>query len=107
MKTPVVLGLILAAAAPLATAAAADRPTAVEVRFSDLDLNNPNDAAVMLGRLDDAALEACGAAPFESLREYQLAIRDSRCYAHSLSRAVAELNAPAVTAVFEREHGAG
>jgi len=105
MKTLVLFALALAAAAPLATVAHADRPTAVGVRFNDLDLNNPTDAAVMLGRLDDAALQACGAAPFESLREYQSTIRQSRCYVRSVSRAVATLGAPAVTAIFDREYG--
>jgi UrcA family protein len=104
MKTLALFALALAAAAPLATVAHAEQPTAVGVRFNDLDLNNPGDAAVMLGRLDQAALQACGASSFESLREYQLAIRHSRCFDRSVSRAVAELNAPALTAVFEREH---
>lgn len=105
MKTPVLFALALAAAAPFATAAHADRPTAVEVRFNDLDLNNPADAAVMLGRLNNAAMQACGAAPFASLHEYRLAIRRSSCYASSLSRAVSELNAPALNALYDGEYG--
>jgi UrcA family protein len=103
MKTPLLFALALAAAAPVATAAHADRPTAVAVRFNDLDLNNRTDAAIMLGRLDDAAMQACGADPFSSLREYRMSIRSSRCYARSLSRAVSELDAPEVTAMFEQQ----
>jgi UrcA family protein len=105
MKTPILFALALAAAAPAAMPAHADRSTAVEVRFRDLDLNRPTDAAVMLGRLENAAMEACGASPFSSLREYQMAIRESRCYARGVSGAVAELNAPALTALYERETG--
>lgn len=105
MKSPILFAMALAATAPVALPAHADRPTAIGVRFNDLDLNRPADAAIMLGRLDEAALQACGASPF-SLREYQLAIRHwSRCYADSLGRAVSELNAPALTAVYERERG--
>ncbi|HLZ83640.1 MAG TPA: UrcA family protein [Caulobacteraceae bacterium] len=104
MKTPILFALALAAAAPVAMPAHADRPTAVEVRFNDLDLNRPSDAVVMLGRLDQAALQACGASRF-SLREYQQSIRWSRCYADGMGRAVSELNAPALTAAYERETG--
>jgi UrcA family protein len=105
MKTPIIIALALAAAAPVAMPAYADRPTAVEVRYGDLDLNRSTDAAIMLGRLDKAALQACGAFPFSSLREYRLAIRGSRCYANGMRRAVAELNAPAVTSLYERQAG--
>jgi UrcA family protein len=105
MKTPVLFALALAAAAPLATVAHADQPTAVGVRFNDLNLSKPTDAAVMLGRLDHAAMQACGAAPFESLREYQSAIRHSRCYVRGVGRAIATLDAPAVTAIFDRQYG--
>jgi UrcA family protein len=105
MKTPILFAMALAAAAPVAMPAHADRLTAVEVRFGDLDLNRPSDAAVMLGRLDQATLEACGATPFASLREYQQAIRWSRCYAKGMNRAISELNAPELTALYEREMG--
>jgi len=107
MKTPIVFALALAAAAPIAMPAHADRATAVGVRFNDLDLNRPTDATIMLDRLDQAAMQACGAAPFASLREYQQAVRWSRCYAHSLNRAVSELNAPELTAMYERRMGGG
>lgn len=106
MKTPVVFALALTAAAPAAMPAHADAPTAIAVRFNDLDLNQPTDAAVMLGRLDRAAIQACGASPFGSLREYRLSIRWSRCYANSMNRAISLLNAPELTAMFDREMGA-
>jgi UrcA family protein len=104
MKTPLLFALALAVAAPVAAAAHEDGPMTVEVRYGDLDLNKPDDAAIMLGRLNEAALQACGAAPFESLREYRLTIRHSRCYVRSLSRAVGELNSPTLTAAFDREY---
>ena len=105
MKTPILFALALAAAAPMAMPAFADGPTTVGVRFGDLNLNQPADAAIMLDRLDQAAMEACGASPVSSLREYRLAIRGSRCYARSLSRAVADVNAPEVTAMYEHQAG--
>jgi UrcA family protein len=105
MKTPILFALALAAATPAAMPAYADGPAAVGVRFSDLNLNQPTDAAIMLDRLDQAAMQACGAFPFSSLREYRVAVRGSQCFTRSLSRAVAELNAPEVTAVYEHHAG--
>ncbi len=105
MRTPILFALALAATAPIAMPAYADSPTSVGVQFGDLHLNQPVDAAIMLDRLDQAAMQACGASPFSSLREYRLAIRGSRCYARSLSRAVADLNAPEVTAMYEHQAG--
>jgi UrcA family protein len=105
MKTSILFALALASAAPVAMPAHAEGPTTVGVRFNDLDLNRPTDAAIMLGRLDSAAMQACGASPFGSLREYRLSIRWSRCYTDGISRAISELNAPALTALYEREMG--
>ena|SRR5579875_2096896 len=93
----------LLAAALLATpfaaqaqALASDQPTAVAVTARDLDLNNPSDANRMLGRLGDAALEACGASPF-SLPQYRDAVRRSDCYRNGVDQAVASLDAPALS----------
>lgn len=47
-------------------------------------------------------MQACGAFP-SSLRDYRLAVRGSRCYTTSVSRAVAALNAPEVTAIYEHQ----
>ena len=56
----------------------------------------------MLGRIGDAALEACGASTF-SLPEYRAAVRRSDCYRGGVDGAVASLNAPAVTDAY-RHH---
>jgi UrcA family protein len=82
--------------------AQSDTAGSVGVRYDDLDLNQSDGAATMLHRLSSAAMEACGASDF-SLREYRLSIQDSRCYASRVGRAVAELNAPAVTALYDRD----
>jgi UrcA family protein len=89
------LGLALAAPT-LATAAAGDPSTAVAVRYGDLDLNRTSDARVLLDRIKDAALDACGA-DRSSLREYRFAVQRSACYRAGVTHAVAELGAPAVT----------
>jgi UrcA family protein len=99
------MSILVFAAAAMALPACAETSATVGVRFADLNLNQPSDAAVMLGRLDRAAMEACGAEPFSSLRELQREVRGSSCYAKSLGRAVAELNVPEVTAMYDRRAG--
>jgi UrcA family protein len=101
-----ILGLCAVAAllvAPVA-AQAADEVVTIAVRHGDLNLSNPADAARMMKRLDVASLRACGASTF-SLREVREATRHEDCYQAGLNRAVADLNAPLVTAIL-RDHSA-
>jgi UrcA family protein len=100
LKQVMVLALALALSAPAVShAAGADRTTMTPVRYDDLDLDNAADAAVLLKRIDHAASEACGASAF-SLREYRQAVRNSACHEEGMSRAVATVNAPTVTAIY-------
>jgi UrcA family protein len=86
---------ILAAAAVLGAPALAsatpapDAATQVTVRYGDLDLNRRSDDRVLLHRIRDAALEACGASPF-SIADYRWAVRRSACYRSNVRRAAAE-----------------
>jgi UrcA family protein len=101
-----ILGLCAVAAllaAPVAVQAA-DETVSVAVRHGDLNLSNPADAARMMKRLDVASLRACGASSF-SLREVVQATRGDACYQAGLNQAVADLNAPLVTAIL-RDHSA-
>ncbi|MDZ4372349.1 MAG: hypothetical protein U1C74_13115, partial [Phenylobacterium sp.] len=52
-----------------------------------------------LRRLDIASAQACGAER-GSVREVQVAIRRSDCYAEALDAAVTRLNAPSVNAIY-------
>jgi UrcA family protein len=97
--------LALALAAPAASQAASADSSArvsIPVRVSGLDLTQPADAALMIRRLDAAALEACGASKF-SLREYRQAVRESACYRDGMNDAVAQLGSPTVNALY-RNH---
>lgn len=87
---------VLAFAVP---AAAEQVTTKIAVPSAGLDLQNPADAAVMLGRLDRAAAKACGASPF-SVRDYQAAVRRGACYRDAMTDAVNAVNAPAVRAAY-------
>lgn len=93
--------LALALAVPAASqAASADSATvSIPVRVGGLNLTQPADAAVMIRRLETAALEACGASKF-SLREYQQAVRESACYRDGMNSAVAQLGSPTVNALY-------
>ena len=73
---------------------------AVPVSYADLDLSSPDGASLMLHRLHDAALNACGADD-SSVRPYKWAVHRSACYRDSMDRAVADLNAPAVTRLYQ------
>ncbi len=100
-----VTAAVLFAAAPAAFAQPSGEATAVAVRHSDLDLNDPAQAGVMLDRIGRAALQACGAAD-TSVSEYQAAVRASACYREGVRDAVAQLNAPALTALYRQRYTA-
>jgi len=93
--------LALAGAAASQAAIAGDNSATVKVGYGDLDLSSAKGSAALLHRLSDAALQACGASDF-SVPEYRWAIERSSCYRDSMDRAVADLNAPAVTHLYDR-----
>ena len=100
-KTAIIaFGLALLGPAFVQAAPADSVPTSERVSYRDLDLNNPRDAAVMLERLRQAALQACGASPF-SIPEYRRSVEASACYRQSLERAVGELGSPSVGQLYQ------
>jgi len=103
MRHLLICALALGLAVPVVGQASAtsDDHTRVTVRLHDTDLERPKAAAQVLRRLDSAAMEACGASDF-SLREYRLTVEGSACHEAGLGRAVAELNVPAVTALYDK-----
>ena len=93
--------LIAATVLALTTSAAMAAPSQTAVlRYGDLDLNRSEDAAVMMRRIDSAALSACGASKV-SVREMQRAVRAGDCFRDAQARAVATLNAPTVTSLYQ------
>ena len=97
--------MILAVSCALATAMAApaamasDSPLVVRVAYSDLNLSSQHDSAVLLRRLHEAALEACGASDF-SVPDYRRSVERSTCYRESMDRAVASVGAPTVSQLY-------
>jgi len=76
----------------------------VPVTYGDLDLSSQGGASTMLHRLHDAALNACGADD-GSVAPYRWSVHRSHCYRDSMGRAVAALDAPTVTQLYN--DGAG
>jgi UrcA family protein len=89
------------AAAPFAAKAAPNGVVAVRVSYADLDLDRTSGANVMLQRLQDASLEACGASSF-SLPDYRKAVRRSSCYRANMDGAVASIGAPVLSDLYQR-----
>lgn len=91
---------LIGGAAPVA--AEPSRFQAVVAR-GDLDLENEADARLMADRLDEAARRVCGGSPrfyaeYKHARAWAVEAFET-CHAAALERAVADLNAPQVTAV--------
>jgi len=102
LKKSLICTLMFLAAAPAVShAATSNRPiNSVKVEYNDLDLSQPAGAAKMLNRLDTAAMEACGVDE-GSLSDYKWAVHRSACHAASLNQAVAALDAPRLTELYD------
>jgi UrcA family protein len=74
---------------------------AVPVSYRDLDLSSDDGASAMLDRLGRAAIDACGASDF-SVKDYRWAVARSTCVRHSMDQAVADLESPTVTRLYNR-----
>jgi UrcA family protein len=93
--------------ASLSTGASADtsgQPSNVTGRsavyYGDLDLNAPQDAKIMLRRIEQAAKKACGGhRTFNSLTG-RLDDTFDECWSEALARAVKQLSAPVVTRTY-------
>lgn len=88
-----------------APAFAADRaplsPPVTRVVYSDLDLTDEAGAAIMMSRIRDAAVAVCRASPGAGGTSIEAIEAFAACVKQSVSRAVADLNAPVVTAAYQ------
>jgi UrcA family protein len=91
-----IIAAVMAAALP-AAAFAGEGTSSRAVSAAGLDLSRSSDAAVMARRLEQAAMNVCGASEF-SAREVQNDVRRSSCYREATDRALSALSAPAVSA---------
>jgi UrcA family protein len=90
-------------AAPIVCAQAGVKQTSVRVAYGDLDLSTRAGAATLLKRMKAATRRVCGAEP--SPREIAAMSRHQVCAQDAMSRAVAAIDSPLVTALFTGESG--
>ena len=67
------------------------------VKYNDLDINRADGAATLYGRIKSAAHNVCGNTDSRDLHDW---MAYHACVSDALGRAVAELNAPLVTALY-------
>ena len=102
------LELILAACAfllPLASAAATPAPEdrrSVILRNVDLHPRDREGSRILLQRVDDAAMEACGASE-HSLRELRTAVRASQCWKQATADTVRRIDDPLVSEAYREQ----
>ena len=70
------------------------------VHYGDLDLNLPQDAKLMLQRIEQAAKKACGGHPSFSSYTGRLDGTFDECRNEAVSRTVRQLGAPLVTRIY-------
>jgi UrcA family protein len=76
-----------------------DGPRAISIRADDLDLRHLPDVEVLIKRIEDAAVVACGDAPdFRRLRQVEAF---DRCRKAAIESAVRRLNQPMLTEIAE------
>ena len=97
----VLIPALLVAAPSVCTAAEQpdDATAQVKVRFHDLNLQRPGDAKTLLGRIERASLEACGASD-QSIPEYRRLVARSKCYSSSVEAAIRKINSPLLTELY-------
>lgn len=71
------------------------------VSFRDLNLNSPEGVAVLYRRINNAAYEVCGNPDRFDLSELKLQI----CVKDAVSRAVAQVNSPMLTNLYQAKTG--
>jgi len=71
------------------------------VSFHDLNLNSPEGAAVLYRRIKMAAYEVCGRPDRYDLSELKLQI----CVKDAVSRAIAQVNSPMLTDLYQAKTG--
>jgi UrcA family protein len=76
-------------------------PASVSVRSNDLDFNRPQDAAILIDRIEEASIPACGGAP--DYRDLHRISSFEQCRKAVIKRAVLQVGQPLVTKVAEIE----
>jgi UrcA family protein len=89
--------LALAGAAPAADATDPTQPPTVVVSYDDLNIDSPQGARILYARIRTAATRVCGS--FEG-RGPEAFSHFRKCYQQAMDAAVAQVDRPAVTALY-------
>jgi UrcA family protein len=104
MRVLSIFALALALGAPAASFAAPDDgggAIQVKVSYGDLNLNTAKGAARLMQRLDSAATRVCAGRIISNPVDVDMA-RGSDCYGIAMARAMAQINAPVLGALYKR-----
>jgi UrcA family protein len=93
----VLCGVIASSLAALPAASDSFAPLTVRVKFGDLDISRPQDAAVLYGRIRAAAEKVCS--PYETSGLAGKTHLDA-CINEAISKAVNTVDAPALSRVY-------
>jgi UrcA family protein len=108
MRTQTCMVLLACLAATASSVATADSLVNVKsevVRYDDIRLISPVGAAVLYGRLYNAALRACGG-PVSGPTQLGREQRSTACAQDAVKKAVIEVNHPVLTQYYESRHSA-
>ena len=86
------------AASFCATSTADSRPVSVTVKFADLNISSPSGALVLYNRIRTAAQSACAYYWFKTDAD------EARCVQNTIAKAVAKVNQPALSAVYDAKY---
>ena len=90
--------------AAFAAGAHAEDVAQVHVKYADLNVNRPAGAAVLLQRIQAAAKKVC---TMPGSRELDRAAQAKACTTQATVNAVAAVNAPALTGLYQAKFGGG
>ena len=89
-------------ASGITTSSRAAAPATIEVRYAGLDVSQPVGAQLLYRRLQQAAQRVCGKLDPIDVGAY---LRWQQCYDAALQRAVLQVNAPQLLAVYRSDAG--
>jgi UrcA family protein len=96
-------GILSTSFAALPAAADSLGPPTVTVKYADLNLSNPRDAAVLYGRIDTAAEDICS--PYDHTGSLSSKMRVKTCVNKVVEDAVIKTKEPALIAVYSAKTG--
>ena len=93
-----IFGALASSFSAVSAADAGTEPVSLTVKFADLNVSQPRGAAVLYGRINAAAENACSFYWFKSDAD------EERCVHDAIANAVMKVNQPALSAVYNAKY---